>query len=130
MINMDFFKEFNNNCNHDIYVYIGSYRIETDFPNTSCLREGKLSNESCVNFTYNKYVCLSCGLIIEVSNWEEFEENNIVFKNYKNINVSKYRQLYFELLFNHTVEEANELIINEYIKNEKVSIQKKLTKSK
>lgn len=102
-------------CNHPIWMYTGAYaEIYYDnvgYYNTPC------DNEESENFLHNEYICLECGEIIRVSNWEEFEQNHTVLKNIEDIDIEKYMKLYYQLLYTHTIEESQGLIIEEFNKS-------------
>lgn len=102
-------------CNHQIWMYTGSYSeifYQTiGYYNTPC------DNEESECFLHNEYICLECGEIIRVSNWEEFEQSHIVLKNMEDIDIEKYMALYYQLLYTHSIEEAQNLIIQEFNKN-------------
>jgi len=108
-------------CNHDIWMYYGSYGML--FNSFSCNpRFIDVKNEWDNNFSFNKYICLECGEVIKSSDWKYFEKENIVLKNESesfdmcHCNFLKYQQLYYKLLYNYSIEEANDLIVKEFYK--------------
>jgi len=104
-------------CNHDIWLYEGSYSIEQNNLQGIDCRKVKHNTEQCYNFEHNKYICLECGKIIEEHNWEEFESTHFVLKASNIQNISKYRKLYRSLLFNNQVVESQNLLIEEFYKD-------------
>ena len=102
-------------CNHDIWMYIGSYGWKDYgfFDGYNYL----IDDESKENFNVNKYKCLECGIYINVTDWNRFEQDNFVLKNRKDLDGEAYMFLYYQLLYNHTVEEAQKLVIEEFNKN-------------
>lgn len=110
-------------CNHDIWMYIGSYGWE-DYG----FFEGHdyiIEDENREDFYVNKYKCLECGICKNVTDWNKFEEDNFVLKNRKDSNVQQYMDLYYHLLYNHTIEESQRMLIEEFNKN-KVLVKKKI----
>jgi len=104
-------------CNHDIWMYYGSYGML--FNKISCIPCFiDLSIERDNDFYFNKYICLECGKEIQVNDWEEFENNHIILKNYDNTHnlekYLKYRQQYYELLYNYSVNEANDMMVKQF----------------
>ena len=116
-------KEGISQCNHDILNYYGSYSLG-DTPRVKL--EFQVYDEEDEDFTYNKYKCLECGKLIQVEDWQEFEKEKIVLKNRKEINPFKYQDLYYQLLYNHSVEEAQRMLIEEF--NKTKGLTKKKTK--
>lgn len=109
-------------CNHDIWMYIGSYGWE-DYGFFEG-REYIIEDENREDFDVNKYKCLECGICRNVTDWNKFEEDNFVLKNRKDLNVQQYMKLYYHLLYTHTVEEAQKLIIEKFNKNKTLTIKK------
>ena len=70
-------------------------------------------------------MCLECGREVIVENWQDFENSNYVLKNRNDIDVHKYQNMYYQLLYKNSVAESQQLVINKFN-----STQKNLTKSK
>ena len=85
-------------CMHEIWMYDGSYMVESDYYNE---REWEVlvSSEDNKNFDYNRYICLECGKYFNTPNWKEFEETHFVLKNYdrSSKSISYFRELYYQL---------------------------------
>lgn len=134
IINTEFLRGFNlwerynkfSCCNHGIWMYEGSYAYFSNFYNEHG-RYILVDNEDDERFTCNYYICLECGRKIKVEKlkWQEFENNNLILKNRNDIAVNKYMDLYRELLYNHTIEESQRMLIEEFNKN-KVLVKKKI----
>ena len=111
-------------CNHDIWIYYGSYSLgETPWVEL----EFQVYNEEADDFSYNKYMCLECRKLIQVEDWQKFEKEEFVLKNRKENNPSKYQNLYYQLLYNYSVDESQRMVIEEFYKN-KVLTKKKVNK--
>lgn len=105
----DINKEFSQ-CSHRIWFYWGSF--------TSCNnKDFYVYDEENKKFSYNRYICLECNGVICTKDWKWFEKENIVLKTRKNINIAMYQKQYYQLLYSHTVEESQSLIIEEFNKN-------------
>lgn len=102
-------------CHHQIWIYTGSYFER--FYNGIGYFPFRCDDEQNKNFSYNEYACLECGEIIRVSNWEEFEQTHIVLKNSEDIDIEKYMELYYQLLYTHSIEESQSLVTLEFNKN-------------
>lgn len=98
-------------CEHDIWIYCGSFEVIDN------KKEYRLYDEESDSFAYNKYMCLECRKFILVGNWKKFEKENFVLKNREDINSLKYLSLYYQLLFEHTVNEARDIVISEFNQN-------------
>lgn len=109
-------------CEHDIWIYCGS------FGSVDNRNEYPIYDEESEGFVYNKYMCLECRKFILVEDWQNFEKEKFVLKNRRDINSFKYLELYYQLLFDHPVEEARSLVIEEFNKN--ITIAKKKIKQK
>jgi len=100
-------------CNHDIWIYVGSYDLlEDEWCEHS--HEYLVKNEKGKNFSYNSYVCLECDKRISVKEWEAFEEDNFVLKNYEDIDYKYYKELYYKLLYTNPVNEAKRIVIETF----------------
>lgn len=116
-------------CNHDIWMYCGSFAdISRWYDDHSCII--KVDNEKKGDFVYNKYVCLECGKCLEIKEYEDFEENHFVLKNRKDICHERYMQLYYQLLYNHSVSKSRNLVIEEFYNNKNLPKKKTLEKNK
>lgn len=107
-------------CHHEIWLYAGSYyesidpRCEHDYLLTY-LDENLPVRKGEFEFEYNRYICLECGEKVETKNWDIFEESHFVLKNQnEHINVEYYRSLYYQTLYNKSVEEARKTIIRAF----------------
>ena len=131
IINWEFSKalRFNRNdlttCNHDIWIYEGSYYLIKDF---LCEHDKEIKEysedvtiEYCdYEFLYNRYICLECGEKIEIKDWEQFENSQFVLKNQNSetdLGIEYYIDKYYQLLYKHNSIESQNLIIEEYNKN-------------
>jgi len=105
-------------CMHEIWMYDGSYMVESDYYNE---REWEVlvSSEDNKNFDYNRYICLECGKYFNTPNWKEFEETHFVLKNYDRASksISYFRQLYYQLLYTNSVDTAQTMIIDKFNKD-------------
>lgn len=103
-------------CEHDIWIYEGSYwEFHDDYDDY----EFSVEDEHSYNFCYNKYFCLECGQTVKAPNWQEFENTHFVLKDRKNKSEYSLRKIYYQLLFNHTVDKSKELFIKEFNKRSK-----------
>lgn len=107
-------------CHHEIWLYAGSCyesidpRCEHDHLLTY-LDENLPVRKGEFEFEYNRYICLECGEKVETKNWDIFEESHFVLKNQnEHINVEYYRSLYYQTLYNKSVEEARETVIRAF----------------
>lgn len=118
MINLEFSWAFNSRlkgedfslCKHDIWVYTGSYARDLSNKTSYLLSE----DEHVDNFKYNSYECLECGKKLNCIDWLDFESKNFVLKDRNNLDVFNYRKLYYQLLFEHSVSESQEIVIKEF----------------
>ena len=102
-------------CNHDIWIYEGSYYLMMYNENENYLKSNTEKNES---FKFNQYICLECGNLVRISQWEEFEKKHFVLKNQNDVNNAYYyNNFYYQLLYNNSIEEAKKMIINEFNSN-------------
>ena len=89
-------------CSHELFIYCGSFD-----------KDGKLvSDETNTLFAYNKYKCLNCGIELSKNEWEDFEENNYVYKNL----IQDYKKNYDMIHgnFNTYLEDTSESIDNAF----------------
>mgnify|MGYP006955377549 FL=1 len=61
-------------CNHDIWVYLGSFYYVDDMFRSYSVR---VLDESDKKFEYNLYGCLECDETIEVSDYLKFESEHL-----------------------------------------------------
>lgn len=138
MINLEFTWAFESRikgedmspCYHGVWLYEGSYYLSIDSRGEHD-HEFKTNDENHPEFCYNRYVCLECGKKVETKNWEKFEDDHFVLKNQNaddNLGASYYRNLYYQLLYEHTVETAQQKVIEKFYKNLEVDEQKALKK--
>ena len=60
-------------CNHDIWMYAGSYSIDSSkYTNSSNPKYSLCYDENSKRFIFNKYICLGCGSIIKPKNYLRF----------------------------------------------------------
>jgi len=102
-------------CGHDIWLYDGSYEIYWDNYHDNNY-DVRCENEESPNFIHNKYVCLECSEVFYASpaEWQIFEATHCVLKDRNNFNIRKYRERYYHLLFNNSIEEAQRIIKEEF----------------
>ncbi len=101
-------------CDHDIWIYSGSYYISIDRWGEQYI---KRENENYRNFSYNLYICLECGEERRVTDWQNFETTHTVLKNQckkTNPGVHYYRMHYYDLLYKHSVEDARKIFLEKY----------------
>ena len=115
-------------CDHDIWIYRGSFADVTKWYDER-IRITLVDDEKEDYFIHNEYVCLECGKKIYVKNYEEFEENNFVLKNRDDLNVKKYIDLYYQLLYKHSVNKSKNLVIEEFYNNTNLLKKKILEKN-
>ena len=95
-------------CEHEMWVYAGSYYQKKDYADQPYLKKGN-SEDLFTDFSFNKYICVDCGHTVNTSDWQLFEETHHVLKKPKN-NWGIYETLsyYYQLLYNYPVDEAKE----------------------
>ena len=103
-------------CQHSIWIYEGSY-LEDYGDRFSKEDEYCCYDENDKDFSYNKYVCLECDKTVRIKDYKSFEEKNLVLKNRDDNNIELYRWIYYQELYNSTVEEAQAYVISEFYKN-------------
>lgn len=109
-------------CKHDVWIYTGSYSQNSHNEEL----KNRIYDEINKSFRYNKYTCLECGEQITTDDWQEFEKNNYVLKNRKDIDSKKYTEMYYQFLYNYPVETSRKMLIEEFEKNKpKIKIIKK-----
>ena len=101
-------------CQHDIWIYEGSYKDGDGFRPES---EFRCYSEEDSDFWYNKYVCLECDEVVRTKYYKPFEEKHLVLKNRDDNNIELYRWLYYQKLYDTTVDEAKKYIMNEFYMN-------------
>ena len=99
-------------CKHDIWVYDGTvlYDRRNDLFSTSISPEYEHDDD----FMYNQYVCLECGHVININYVDDFENNHTVLKDKFWVDAEKYRLLYYQLLYEYSVEDAQWMIIDKF----------------
>ena len=65
----------NNECTHDIWVYLGSFYYVDDIFRSYSI---KVPNERDKKFEYNLYGCLECDETVETSDYIKFENEHII----------------------------------------------------
>lgn len=105
----------NPNCEHDGWIYTGSYsKVNNDNGHES--RTFWTSSENDKNFSFNCYECLECGKVVRAYDYENFEKTHYVLKKYAFSSelvdcARKYRRLYYESLFsNETIDALNDVV--------------------
>ena len=90
-------------CNHDIWVYLGSFYYVDDMFRSYSVR---VLDESDKKFEYNLYGCLECDETIEVSDYLKFESEHLCLKKKSFVNIYELRGLYFKYLTEMKTSEA------------------------
>lgn len=117
-------------CEHDIWLYEGSYykftnhENETDYSRYfsenlgwSCIRE---------KFSHNVYRCLECNKTIKTSDWEKFENTHLTLRiPNERLDIDYYRNFYYQLLYANTVKQSQKALIKEFKKNNEKVLCKK-----
>lgn len=113
-------------CDHDIWVYEGSYYFLQDLWHGSHYYF-KTNSEKNDAFSHNTYICLNCNSKIDIDEWKKFEKTHIVLKNQnKDIDINYYKSLYNQLILIYGNELAKEKLIEEF--NKENNSSKKLIK--
>lgn len=101
---------------NDIWMYTGSF---------SSLQENyeKVEDENQEGFEYNEYRCLENSILRRVHNWQEFEKNHFVLKNREDMDVEKYQKLYYQLLFENPLLQAQEILIDIFHNKQKTFVK-------
>lgn len=105
-----------NECDHEILIYDGSYGMLNNNSNNGYNHFYLGKDETCKKFHHNNYVCLECAKTFLIENWENFEKEKIILKNNLDLNAESYIDLYYKLLYNHSVSDARQLVIDEFNK--------------
>lgn len=107
-------------CHHEIWLYDYSYYLSID-PRCehdhlcAYLDENLPVRKGDFEFEYNKYICLECGKTVETKDWQSFERSHFVLKNQnENVCIKNYISLYYQTLYNKSVEEARETVIRTF----------------
>lgn len=122
-------------CEHETWLYVGSYHNETPLLTvirSSKYREyvrGKNENETKNGikvFSYNKYMCVECGMEVRTHDWERFEREHQVLKNQEYyINDEYYRRMFCMLLYQgYSIEEARNMVEEEFNNNKEKVVKK------
>lgn len=90
-------------CNHDFWVYLGSFYYVDDMFRSYSVR---VPDESDKKFEYNLYGCLECDETIEVSDYLKFESEHLCLKKKSFVNIYELRGLYFKYLTEMKTSEA------------------------
>ena len=90
-------------CNHDIWVYLGSFYYVDDMFRSYSVR---VLDESDKKFEYNLYGCLECDETVEVSDYLKFESEHLCLKKRSLVNIYELRSLYFKYLTEMNTSEA------------------------
>ena len=108
VINLNFkFAQNAEPCNHEIWIYSGSYCFAHDTFNPI------FNRDRYTKVAFNRYFCLDCLQTIDVPNWQEFEHTHFVLRNPHDflVDAEDYRNVYFQLLYRYPVDEARSIFI-------------------
>ena len=111
-------------CQHDFWFYVDSCYKESVYLGRTCwYKEHYEFSESLdddrLTFLCNRYRCLECRKEIEVVDWENFEDENFVFKKYGFLNFLDYRNEYFKFLYKgYSLSEIEKFLTEMFIKKE------------
>lgn len=144
LIDTEFWRENNNYvCKHDLLIYAGSYSETINYENeldySPCFDEtgidkiaSKIIGRPIHNrFAFNRYLCLDCHKEIDVKDYEKFEREHKVLKDYILVSKAKdYLKLYYKLLYGVNAKDAQEEISKMYEKDSKNTLSKKRKLSK
>lgn len=103
-------------CHHEIWLYAGSCYLSIDFRCEhdhllTYLDENLPVKKGEFEFEYNRYICLECGEKVETKDWQNFEKSHFVLKNQnEHINIKDYISLYYQTLYEKSVQEAQETV--------------------
>lgn len=118
-----YFREHQNDCEHPIYIYVGSFGKKAQvYRHSEATRDvpmiviTQVNDEKHPNFSHNNYICTQCRQKIQVSDWQEFERNSNVLKSYT-LQAEDYINIYFELLYYHGPEEAQRLLRERFLQD-------------
>lgn len=100
-----------NNCDHDIWVYLGSYYEVDDYERSYSIM---LPNEKHKKFEYNVYGCLECDNRIRVTDYKEFERTHFVLKRKEYVNIYELRKLYFKYVTSMNLDNAKKKLIRNF----------------
>lgn len=125
-------------CKHDIWIYGGSYHSVWHYKWDDDRIYRTLSENSTwkyleSEFLYNKYICLECHKRVETKDWKNFENSHFVLKNKNKENdleTSYYLNLYYKLLYENNIDNAQKLLIEEFEKDKEKQATKVLENKK
>ena len=100
-----------NNCDHEIWIYLGSYYEVDDYERSYSI---KLSSERNKKFEYNLYGCLDCDKTVRVSDYEKFETTHFVLKRKKYVNIYELRKLYLKYVTSMNLKNAKKKLIRNF----------------
>lgn len=100
-----------NECSHDIWVYLGSYYEVDDYERSYSIM---LPNEKNKKFEYNVYGCLECDNRIRVTDYKEFEKTHFVLKRKECVNIYELRKLYFKYVTSMNLDNAKKKLIRNF----------------
>lgn len=100
-----------NNCDHEIWVYLGSYYEVDDYERSYSI---KLPSEKDKKFEYNLYGCLDCDKTVRVSDYEEFETTHFVLKRKKYVNIYELKKLYLKYVTSMNLNNAKKKLIRNF----------------
>lgn len=119
-------------CNHEIWIYDGSYFLSKD---PLCEHDHEIRKVSEtptfeyyeLPFMYNRYICLECGKKVETKDWENFESSHFVMKNQSEENkldFDYYNNRYYQLLYKNNIKKSREIIIKEFEEHKEKILKK------
>ena len=110
-------------CSHPLWMYSGSYYNWLDY-NCEHSHDILVDDENDKEFEFNRYYCLECHRYVDEKDWEKFEEKRFVLKDRNQLDTYFYRNLYYQLLYENTINETKEKIIKIFKENGKTKIKK------
>lgn len=133
LIDTEFFSENNNYvCKHDLLIYAGSYSETINYENeldySPCFDETGIDRVALEiigrpvkrHFSFNRYLCLDCHKELDVKDYEKFESEHVVLKDYLLASKAKeYAKLYYKLLYEVNTEDAQEELSRIYNRDSK-----------
>ena len=107
-------------CNHDIWLYVGSFYKYINFENEEDFFRYNFEDLN-TDFSYNKYICLECGKEVKISkkDWKKFESSHLILKDQNKetkLDTDHYTNKYYQLLYRNSVKKSQKTIIEEFEK--------------
>lgn len=103
-------EEHKKECSHNLWIYLGSYK-DNDI----------LCSELDKNISYNKYICIECGQVVNVIDYNDFENKNQVIKYLERdiyhlyTNAQILQNEYYSNLYNMNSEKSIKYIEDNYL---------------